>query len=94
VPRSAAQVQNFKSQFEISDSTVSFDPFHYERRSTPEIELNEHTKCGGEQTVRVVVTRATWDKVAPKIRPKDDVKPERFTKSSTFLSRSDPDASD
>jgi (E)-4-hydroxy-3-methylbut-2-enyl-diphosphate synthase len=33
-------------------------------------------KCGGEQTVRVVVTRATWDKVAPKIRPKDDVKPE------------------
>ena len=26
--------------------------------------------------IRVVVTRATWDKVAPKIRPKDDVKPE------------------
>ena len=33
-------------------------------------------KCGGEQLIRVVVTRATWDKVAPKIRPKDDVKPE------------------
>jgi (E)-4-hydroxy-3-methylbut-2-enyl-diphosphate synthase len=29
-----------------------------------------------EQTVRVVVTRATWEKVAPKIRAKDDVKPE------------------
>ena len=54
----------------------SFDPFHFERRETPEIELNEQTKCGGEQTVRVVVTRATWDKVAHKIRPKDDVKPE------------------
>ncbi len=53
-----------------------FDPFHYERRATPEIELNENFKCGGEQTVRVVVTRATWDKVAHKIRPKDDVKPE------------------
>ena len=26
--------------------------------------------------MRVLVTRATWDKVAPKIRPKDDVKPE------------------
>ena len=26
--------------------------------------------------IRVVVTRATLDKVAPKIRPKDDVKPE------------------
>src|SRR5204863_2592387 len=30
----------------------------------------------GEQLIRVVVTPATWDKVAPKIRPKDDVKPE------------------
>ena len=53
-----------------------FDPFHFERRVTPEIELNETAKCGGEQLIRVVVTRATFDKVAPKIRPKDDVKPE------------------
>ncbi len=53
-----------------------FDPFHFEKRETPEIELNENIKCGGEQLIRVVVTRATWDKVAPKIRPKDDVKPE------------------
>ena len=53
-----------------------FDPFHFARRETPEVELNEPIKCGGEQLIRVVVTRATWDKVAPKIRPKDDVKPE------------------
>ena len=53
-----------------------FDPFHFERRVTPEIELTEQVNCGGEQLIRVVVTRATWDKVAPKIRPKDDVKPE------------------
>ena len=53
-----------------------FDPFHFERRPTPEIELAETVHCGGEQLIRVVVTRATWDKVAPKIRPKDDVKPE------------------
>ncbi|HVU28034.1 MAG TPA: (E)-4-hydroxy-3-methylbut-2-enyl-diphosphate synthase [Verrucomicrobiae bacterium] len=53
-----------------------FDPFHFEKRQTPEIELSENTKCGGEQLIRVVVTKATWDKVAPKIRPKDDVKPE------------------
>ncbi len=59
-----------------SAATFPFDPFHFERRETPEIELNENFKCGGEQTVRVVVTRATWDKVAHKIRPKDDVKPE------------------
>ncbi len=60
-----------------SAATFPFDPFHYERRSTPEIELGlDGTRCGGEQTVRVVVTRDTWDKVAHKLRPKDDVRPE------------------
>ncbi len=63
----------------IQGSEVSFDPFHFERRKTPEISLGEAVdslRCGGEQLIRVVVTRSTWDKVAPKIRPKDDVKPE------------------
>src|SRR5882757_304676 len=64
------------SKLEIRNSEFPFDPFHFERRETPEIELNENVKCGGEQLIRVVVTRATFDKVAPKIRPKDDVKPE------------------
>jgi (E)-4-hydroxy-3-methylbut-2-enyl-diphosphate synthase len=64
------------SKIKIQDSDFPFDPFHFEKRETPEIELNENTKCGGEQLIRVVVTRATWEKVAPKIRPKDDVKPE------------------
>src|SRR5439155_4267211 len=59
-----------------SPTSFPFDPFHFEKREAPEIELSEQTKCGGEQLIRVVVTRATWDKVAPKIRPKDDVKPE------------------
>jgi (E)-4-hydroxy-3-methylbut-2-enyl-diphosphate synthase len=58
------------------DTAWPFDPFHFERRETPEIELNNTTRCGGEQLIRVVVTRGTWDKVAHKIRPKDDVKPE------------------
>ena len=60
----------------FENGSLPFDPFAFERRQTPEIELADGVKCGGEQTVRVVVTRATWDKVAPKIRPKDDVKPE------------------
>jgi (E)-4-hydroxy-3-methylbut-2-enyl-diphosphate synthase len=64
------------SAIRIPQSEFPFDPFHFEKRETPEIELNENIKCGGEQLIRVVVTRATWDKVAPKIRPKDDVKPE------------------
>jgi (E)-4-hydroxy-3-methylbut-2-enyl-diphosphate synthase len=78
----AADVRRLTSNSEDSQSlltsaaTFPFDPFHFEKRVTPGIELNENTKCGGEQLIRVVVTRATWDKVAPKIRPKDDVRPE------------------
>ena len=60
----------------LPDINLSYDPFSFERRPTPEFELSEGTRCGGEQTIRVVVTQGTWDKVAPKIRPKDDVKPE------------------
>ena len=55
------------------------------RRPTPEIELADGMKCGGEQTVRVVVTRATWEKVAPRIRPKDDVKPEAIYEDLNVL---------
>jgi len=53
-----------------------FDPFAFTRRDTPEVELTDNVKCGGEQTVRVVVTRAAWEKLAPRISPKADVKPE------------------
>ena len=60
----------------IAQATLSFDPFVYKRRETPEITIADNIKCGGEQTVRVVVTKGTFEKVAPRIRPKDDVKPE------------------
>ena len=36
-----------KSELPIQDSGFPFDPFHFEKRPTPEIELNETTKCGG-----------------------------------------------
>ena len=74
-----AQIPHLVST-EIKDAKnlpdFAFDPFHFERRETPEIELAPGVPCGGEQLIRVVVTRATFDKVAPKIRPQDDVKPE------------------
>jgi len=70
----------------LGDSVAGFpfDPFHFERRGTPEIELNAQLKCGGEQVIRVVVPRVTWDKVAPKISPKADVKPEAVYEDLNF----------
>lgn len=73
------------TQHAIAQKNFPFDPFHYERRHTPEIELSETVKAGAEQTVRVVVTKATWDKVAPKISPKADVKPEAVYEDLNIL---------
>jgi (E)-4-hydroxy-3-methylbut-2-enyl-diphosphate synthase len=56
--------------------SLAFDPFIYQRRTTPEIELLEGVKCGGEQTIRVVVTEAAWEKLAPRIKVGADVRPE------------------
>lgn len=72
-----AQIPGLSNQnIRVPEIKLSYDPFTFERRPTPEIELADGVSCGSEQTIRVVVTRATWEKVAPKIRPKDDVKPE------------------
>jgi len=60
----------------VEGIALSYDPFEFTRRETPEIDLLEGFKCGGEQTIRVIVTQGTWDKVAPQISAKADVRPE------------------
>jgi len=86
LPRSpGADSSLVKPSAPLAEIKPSYDPFAFERRPTPEIDLNEHCRCGGEQTVRVVVTQATWDKVAPKIRAKDDVKPEAIYEELNVL---------
>ena len=55
---------------------LSFDPYTFTRRASTEVELTGGIRCGGEQTVRVIVTRSAWNLVAPKITPKTDVRPE------------------
>ena len=64
---------------------VSYDPFTFQRRLTPEFPLADEVQCGGDQPVRVVVTRGVWDKVSPRIRPKDDVKPEAIYEDLNVL---------
>ena len=70
---------------DVPELPLSFDPFDYNRRLTPEIELANNIRCGGEQTIRVVVTQTTWDKLAPRIKPSDDVKPEAIYEKLNLL---------
>ena len=77
---------------ELTDSSInvpnvglSYNPFEFQRRETPEIELVEGVMCGGEQTIRVVVTQTAWDKLSPRIRPGDDVKPEAIYEELNLL---------
>src|SRR5678816_3494516 len=69
----------------IPEQSFPFDPFTFSRWPSPEIEINEGTRCGGEQPIRVIVPRSVWDRVAPKIRPGADVKPEAVSVSYTHL---------
>jgi (E)-4-hydroxy-3-methylbut-2-enyl-diphosphate synthase len=80
-----AQIPKLTNHQDDFDIQPSFDPFAYSRRQTPEIELGENLKCGAEQTVRVVVTQPTWEKVAPRISPKADVKPEAIYENLNVL---------
>jgi (E)-4-hydroxy-3-methylbut-2-enyl-diphosphate synthase len=63
---------------------LPWDSFVYRRRESAEADLGD-VKCGGEQVVRVVVTQATFDKVAPRISPKADVKPEAILEDLNLL---------
>ncbi len=73
------------SAIDFEELPLSYDPFEFERRATPEIALSDTIRCGGEQTIRVVVTQATHDKVAPQIRPGADVQPEAIYEELTLL---------
>ena len=57
-------------------SSFPFDPFTYARRRSAEIELADGVRCGGDQLVRVVVNRAVYEKLAPKLSASADIKPE------------------
>ncbi len=60
----------------LPEAPLSWDPFSFTRRATAEAILNDDYRCGSDQTVRVIVTRAVHDQVAPRIPAKADVRPE------------------
>jgi (E)-4-hydroxy-3-methylbut-2-enyl-diphosphate synthase len=70
------------SQLSPLTSQISFDPFSYQRRATEAIAVagigdsGQEIKLGGEELMRVVVRRASFEKIAHKIDKMGDYKPE------------------
>lgn len=60
----------------VPSDEFPFDPYQYQRRPTVEVELAPGVRCGGDQTIRVVVPRAAWRALQPRIAPRADVRPE------------------
>ncbi len=60
---------------EMPATGLSFDPFSYQRRETAPIAQGD-VRLGGEETVRVAIRQANFDKIAHKVDRMGDYKPE------------------
>jgi (E)-4-hydroxy-3-methylbut-2-enyl-diphosphate synthase len=71
-----------KSAIRNPQSTISFDPFSYQRRSADTLAVagigdrGERIQLGGNELIRVVVRRSNFEKIAHKIDKMGDYKPE------------------
>src|ERR1700756_5760479 len=61
--------------------TLPFDPFHFEKRETERIHVNG-VDLGGEELIRVAISRGNFEKIAHKIDKMGDFKPEIVVEES------------
>ncbi len=59
----------------VKESRYTYDPFSYQRRPSGTVAING-VKLGGEELVRVVVRRTTYDRLAHKLDRLGDYQPE------------------
>ncbi|HEX6564712.1 MAG TPA: (E)-4-hydroxy-3-methylbut-2-enyl-diphosphate synthase [Chthoniobacterales bacterium] len=63
------------------DHTLPYDPFHFEKRETEKIHLNGFD-LGGEELIRVAISRANFKKIAHKVDKMGDFQPEIVVEDS------------
>jgi (E)-4-hydroxy-3-methylbut-2-enyl-diphosphate synthase len=61
--------------------TLPFDPFHFEKRETEKIQVNG-VDLGGEELIRVAISRGNFEKIAHKVDKMGDFKPEIVVEES------------
>jgi (E)-4-hydroxy-3-methylbut-2-enyl-diphosphate synthase len=60
---------------------LPFDPFHFEKRETEKIHVNG-VDLGGEELIRVAISRGNFEKIAHKVDKMGDFKPEILVEDS------------
>ena len=72
----------------VTDRRYSYDPFSYSRRASTTMRvpgIGGDVSLGGEETVRVVVRRENFDKIAHKVDRMGDYKPEIVLEDSDVV---------
>ncbi len=75
VETTQAAARSGHAALETPATGLSFDPFSYQRRETAPIAVGD-VRLGGEETVRVAIRQANFEKVAHKVDRMGDYKPE------------------
>jgi (E)-4-hydroxy-3-methylbut-2-enyl-diphosphate synthase len=76
-----SEASAIRPRVETRSIGLSFDPFSYQRRASETIVAGE-VRIGGEETVRVAIRQANFEKLAHKIERMGDYKPEFVYESS------------
>jgi (E)-4-hydroxy-3-methylbut-2-enyl-diphosphate synthase len=63
---------------------LPYDPFHFEKRETEKIHLNGFD-LGGEELIRVAISRANFEKIAHKVDKMGDFQPEIVVEDSGVM---------
>jgi (E)-4-hydroxy-3-methylbut-2-enyl-diphosphate synthase len=64
--------------------TLPYDPFHFEKRETDKIHVNG-IDLGGEELIRVAISRSNFEKIAHKVDKMGDFKPEIVVEDSGVI---------
>jgi (E)-4-hydroxy-3-methylbut-2-enyl-diphosphate synthase len=97
IPVAKALIESGDGIAETGDdpSALSFDPFSYQRRATETIAVagigdpGSEVQLGGEETVRVAIRQAVFEKIAHKVDRMGDYKPE-FVYENSRIAEVDP----
>lgn len=67
-----------------ADTPLPYDPFHFEKRETDKIDVNG-VDLGGEELIRVAISRSNFEKIAHKVEKLGDFKPEIVAEDSGVI---------